>query len=319
MAQIEAAGPALYFVHADHLGTPDKLTDATKAIVWDAALTPWGEVETQSGTVQVNIRLPGQYHDQETGLSYNWHRDYDPTTGRYMQSDPIGLVGGINRYAYVNGNPVSLVDPTGEEAVTAGIGAVVGGYVGYQAGGWKGAAAGAAAGGIVGFFAPSASSTAAGIAARATLGGLAAWDIADYLRQLLCGDGLTTADHLWAAAGVFPAARFGKLAARGAGKATTLYRAVGPRELADIQALGRFRVAPGGTEGKYFFKTPEQASNFVRMMGDKPYTTTSVRVSPAELGRGQAVNPAREGPGYFFSTPHVPGGPASILNFSVVP
>lgn len=119
MAQIEAAGPALYFAHADHLGTPDKLTDATRAIVWDAALTPWGEVETQGGSVQVNIRLPGQYHDQETGLSYNWHRDYDPTTGRYMQSDPIGLEGGINRYAYVGGNPVGRIDPSGLKCMTA--------------------------------------------------------------------------------------------------------------------------------------------------------------------------------------------------------
>jgi hypothetical protein len=96
-------------------------------------------------------------------------------------------------------------------------------------------------------------------------------------------------------------------------EATTLYRAVGTAELADIQALGRYRVVPGGTEGKYFFKTAEQASNFGHMMGDQPYVTTSVRVSPAELGRGQAINPAGEGPGYFFSTPHVPAGPVTII------
>ncbi len=105
----------------------------------------------------------------------------------------------------------------------------------------------------------------------------------------------------------------------GAGEGVPLYRAVGERELADIQALGRYRTATGQVEGKYFFPTPEQASNFARMMRDQAYTTTSVRVSPAEIARGQPINPAGEGPGYFFSTPNLPSGPVTILNHSVVP
>ena len=111
------AGPApadLRFVLGDHLGTPQKLTDNTGALVWDRIQTPFGLDHSVTGAAATPVRFPGQYADAESGLSYNYYRDYDPSLGRYIQSDPIGLAGGLNTYGYVGGNPLGYVDPTGE-------------------------------------------------------------------------------------------------------------------------------------------------------------------------------------------------------------
>jgi len=107
------AEDALY-VHADHLGTPQKMTDAAAAVVWDATYRPFGTEDAITGTATNEQRFPGQFRDAETGLHYNYFRDYDPAIGRYIQSDPIGLDGGLNTYAYVGGNPVLFYDPLGE-------------------------------------------------------------------------------------------------------------------------------------------------------------------------------------------------------------
>ena len=109
-----AGGNALYHYLNDRLGTPEILTNASGTVAWEAWYEPFGEAHIHpSSSVVNNIRLPGQYFDQETGLHYNYHRYYDPKTGRYLTPDPIGQAGGINLYPYVRGNPIGLVDPSG--------------------------------------------------------------------------------------------------------------------------------------------------------------------------------------------------------------
>ena len=104
----EVAGT--YYYHNDHLGTPQVMTDSSSTVVWRANYTPFGKADIVVEMVTNNIRFPGQYYDQESGLHYNYFRDYYPELGRYIQSDPIGLSGGINTYGYVGGNPVSYYD-----------------------------------------------------------------------------------------------------------------------------------------------------------------------------------------------------------------
>jgi RHS repeat-associated protein len=89
------------------------LTDRERTVVWRGEYYPYGELYAEYVSASNEIRFPGQWHDRESGLYYNWHRYYDPSTGRYLQSDPIGLAGGMNLYAYAKGNPLGIVDPTG--------------------------------------------------------------------------------------------------------------------------------------------------------------------------------------------------------------
>jgi len=140
---------AFAYYHPDQLGTPIQATDKQGNLVWAASYNAFGQASittpdatADKPTISSNLRLPGQYFDAETGLHYNWHRYYDPGTGRYITQDPIGVVvfgtlaldrlmsqGLVTRgeairfistlprgnllYTYVKGNPTSLTDPFG--------------------------------------------------------------------------------------------------------------------------------------------------------------------------------------------------------------
>ena len=102
----------LVYITTDHLNAPQVVTDATGRVVWSATYDPFGKA-TITGNLKLNLRADGQYEDSETGLYYNWYRYYNPSLGRYITSDPLGLAAGNNTYIYVNGNPINYTDPMG--------------------------------------------------------------------------------------------------------------------------------------------------------------------------------------------------------------
>lgn len=132
-------GGKLFAVHPDHLGTPRLLTNEDNEPVWQwpysafgdnkptgvlkatpnprTALTNQPQLLRATTPIEFNLRMPGQYHDAETGLAYNYYRTYSSSKGRYTQPDLIGLEGGPNRFSYVGGSPLDRSDPTGQFAI----------------------------------------------------------------------------------------------------------------------------------------------------------------------------------------------------------
>jgi RHS repeat-associated protein len=115
---VGTAQTKLYFIHTDHLNTPRLIADEQQRTVWRWDHTdPFGgnppdENPSGLGVFEFPLRFPGQYADRETNLHYNYFRDYDSSIGRYVQSDPVGLLGGINTYVYGD-NPIGQIDPLG--------------------------------------------------------------------------------------------------------------------------------------------------------------------------------------------------------------
>ena len=105
-------GGQLYAVHTDHLGRPEVVTNAQKTTVWRAANDAFGRSAVLVDSIGgLNIGFPGQYYDGESATWWNGYRNYCPVTGRYLQTDPIGLSAGSTPFAYANSNPVSYIDP----------------------------------------------------------------------------------------------------------------------------------------------------------------------------------------------------------------
>lgn len=103
----------VYHVLHDQRGQPIDVRDTTGKSVWHATPAPYGFVPSiQSAGSYVSIRMPGHFEDFETGLFYNRHRYYDALLGRFIQSDPLGLAGGMNTLAY-SVNPLRNVDLQG--------------------------------------------------------------------------------------------------------------------------------------------------------------------------------------------------------------
>lgn len=141
----------IYYYHVDHLGTPQAMTDNTGTTVWKADYEPFGKATVRINTVENNLRFPGQYFDRETGLHYNYFRDYDPGTGRYVEADPIGIAGGLNVYEYARSNPLTYTDPLGLEATLGDIfGAGARGAARGGAKGGRGGLPGVIAGAVIG-------------------------------------------------------------------------------------------------------------------------------------------------------------------------
>jgi len=99
-----------YYVHNDHMGRAERITNQSKGTVWRANNYAFDRSVATNSIGDYNLGFPGQYYDKEMGTYYNYFRDYDPSIGRYIQSDPIGLAGGINTYGYVGGNPLTGID-----------------------------------------------------------------------------------------------------------------------------------------------------------------------------------------------------------------
>ena len=173
------SSPTYYYVHTGQIGEPLIVTDASKAKVWDAAVDPWGKPTMLATPTQtINLRLPGQWYASESGLHQNWMRDYDPTTGRYIEADPLGINAGANLYPYVSSNPLKLTDRSGQIIPVAlcaigGLSGAAGEFVGsgFQFN-WKHSVIAFGVGCVSGVAAPLVATTTVGSVALGALGNI---------------------------------------------------------------------------------------------------------------------------------------------------
>jgi RHS repeat-associated protein len=123
LIQTPATGvPELAYIQPDHLGTPRVVIDPLRDVaIWEWSnksevfgdQAPANDPDGDGVVFDLALRFPGQQSTDASGLFYNYQREYEPAVGRYSQSDPIGLEGGISAYAYVNSAPTLAIDPLG--------------------------------------------------------------------------------------------------------------------------------------------------------------------------------------------------------------
>ncbi|TBW48869.1 hypothetical protein EZI54_20690 [Marinobacter halodurans] len=172
----------LYYVSSNQIDAPVAITDQSGELVWQWEPRPFGDslpdmdVDRDGRDLKFSLRFPGQYRDEETGLNYNFYRNYDSVLGRYIQNDPIGLNGGVNTYGYVGQNPLVFSDPSGLAARGAAVGGAIGGVIGGALGGLAGGAGGTVVapgvGTVGGGYAGASSGAAWGLAAGAAVGSI---------------------------------------------------------------------------------------------------------------------------------------------------
>ena len=225
--------------------------------------------------MQTPFRYRGYYYDTETGLYSLQSRYYDPTTGRFLNADATlnpstGLVG-MNLFAYCTNNPVNMTDSSGcfpflaiTAIVGAVVGAVVGGIIAAETGNnvWAGIAIGAAAGGLIGL----------------GLGAVAG--------ELLAGSAIAETSAAIAGAGALASqasntigqavTKVADKVTRASPKVTQVYRSVSSAEADDIQATGKFNIAPGAMEVKQFALSIEETKKFGEAMGQRMIAQASV-------------------------------------------
>jgi len=182
----------MYYVHTDHLGRPAIVADSAKAVVWKADNRAFDRDVLSNSIGGLNLGFPGQYYDSEKDSWYNYFRDYDANTGRYIQSDPIGLNGGMNTYAYVGGNPIARTDSLGllcgTGACVVGATVTVGTVVGLVQGFTTAYNGGSFINGFAGGFAYGAGATLIGIVSGGTYVGTLAGSVVGFgLDSLVSG------------------------------------------------------------------------------------------------------------------------------------
>ncbi|MDD5276204.1 MAG: RHS repeat-associated core domain-containing protein, partial [Methylovulum sp.] len=284
---------ARYFIETDFTNTPRLLRRYTDKIkVWQWPFAAYGNAQAledpdgDGGKVTFNLRYPGQYYDAESGLHYNHTRYFSPRTGRYLQPDLIKLAGGVNVYTYANGNPIGYTDPTGTAAEDS-LGSYIGSFLNDALSLFESSRLGNATG---------------------SMGSLAQDTMNIPGVQIAFSPGLVVSP--------------GGAEWRAAKEAVKLYRAVGPSELADIQATNIFRNL-GSAEGKYFTTSEEAASSYAKQavngFGDPPYTLIQTQapknifegLSPATVDRGI--------PAWVIPNERLPGLTPKMLNYMSIP